>query len=399
MSNKRKLITDMFKVAKRRAAVAGAAYGADVANTLYNYVGNRVAPVSRSVGTQTTSKTKSQYARIKGGLEHRPYKRFRSKKARPINSKPLKKRQRKFINKVRKAIAYTKCYGEYVYLGNKQLRQASLDTYSTYFTDKNGIDISVGDARAAADAYSICFAGKAMNYDYGLLTGNVDNKTTFSTQFMLLNMHFKSTSTHVVNVEVYECMPKANMPGNQGPDDLMSLNSDDYVNRWAANNTATESTFNYTSLGSKVRHFTTLLQYYRVKVHNVKLLPGASSTLTFKRKAQTFDQSQLNDPANNLSPYVKGASYFFFRVINDPTVSGIASGEPACYHWPSNNQGGVALRYTRVIRVVPNNISSGTSYQAEKPAVAIGNWVDAVGSQTDQQVVYQAPFKLAEVAQ
>lgn len=394
----RKRITDYYRATKKRRPSMPTAD--EIA--LLAGLATRVQNQQPNSMTRTQTKTKEKWARVKGGLTHAPYKKMRKPtKRRAINSKPKSKRERKFNAKVLKAIKATKCYGEYIYHGHVQLRQDTTDRYGVNMFDFNGRKICIGDLRASIDAYSICFNGKSMGNDFQAITGNIDKRTTFSTAFEHLSMYFKSTSTHVVNIEVFELIPKMNLLENQRYDTIIYDSFNDYVNRWAPFNTAPEQTFGIDALGTASRHLTSLFQYYSVKVHNVKLLPGATSALSFKRKGRTLDQSKNLDTQDNTYPNTKGASYFFFRTLNDATVSGNPVNPGAqlpCHHWPSNYQGGVSMRYVRTIRCIPdNNLADNTA--AQKPVVAIANWTNFNESNTDQQVVYNAPFKLAESAQ
>lgn len=388
--SKRKIIQHAYRTVKR----------IKIPKKLVNAISTAVATAAGFTGSRTTTKTGTNSARTIG-LEHRPRKRMRTTKRKAINTAPKSKRVRKFNAKVLNALKSTKCYGEYVYQSCLQLRQVARDTYGVRFVDFNNRLVCLGDMRSVADAYSLCFNNKAMGNDFrGVLTGNVDKFTTFSTAFENLGMYFKSTSTHVVNIEVYECVAKMNMLDSMNPQNMVTQSFNDYVNRWAPTNPSAEGNFGVSALGVGSRHMTSLYQYFTVKVHKVKLLPGASSSLFFKRKGKVWDQSKYLDTLDNIAAISKGASYFFFRTLNDPTVSGTPGGlEPTVHHWPSNDQGGVAVRYTRTIRCIPNNITPSSVTQQERPTVVIGNWVNLVDTQTDQQVVYQAPFKLAEVAQ
>lgn len=394
-SQARKRITDYYRSTKRRRPSMPTAD--EIA--LLAGLANRPAPSS---STRTQTNTKGKWVRMKGGLTHAPYKKMKKPtKRRAINSKPKSKRERKFTAKVLKAIKSTKCYGEYIYQGHVQLRQDTLDRYGVNMFDYNGRKICLGDLRTAVDAYSICFNGKSLGNDNQSLVGNIPKTGTLNVAFEHLSMYFKSTSTHVVNIEVFEVIPKQNLLESMRYDTIIYDSFNDYRNRWAPFNTALETNFGVDALGACSRHFTSLYQYYTVKVHKVKLLPGASSALSFKRKARTIDQTKNLDTLDNLFPISKGASYFFFRTINDATVSGnpINPGtQLPCHHWPSNYQGGVSMRYTRTIRCIPdNNLTDGVD--GEKSTVAIGNWTNFIEGNLDQQVTYQAPFKLAEVAQ
>lgn len=376
-------------------------YRAPSARAIANAVGSVLTTGANLGGQRTSTRTQTKRTYSTAGLQHRGRKRMKTTKRKAINSAPKSKRVRKFNAKVMDALKSTKSYGEYIYQSCLQLRQDIRDRYGVRYTDFNGRLVTVGDLRACADAYSVCFNSKAMGNDFRVLTNNVDKNTTFSTAFENLSMFFKSTSTHVVNIEIYECIAKMNMLDAMNPQAMVAQSFNDYVNRWAATNPSAEGSFGPDALGCQSRHMTSLFQYFTVKVHKVKLLPGASSSLTFKRKGKVWDQSKHLDTLDNITAISKGASYFFFRTLNDPTVSGNpdVGVEPSCQHWPSNTQGGVACRYTRTIRVVPNNLAPSTVVQQERPAVVIANWINSVATQTDQQVVYQAPFKLAEVAQ
>lgn len=361
-------------------------------------LGNIVATAALGKGAQSYTKTNTRGKAVSSNrLSHRGPVRMKMKKRTAINSAKKSKRSRKFQAKVMKALKDTKCYGEYVYIAGAQLRQVNTDRLGMKYTDYNGRLIAIGDLKANIDAYSLAFGGKLMGNDYRNATGNINSVSTFNTVFENLHFYFKSTSSHVVNIEVVECTAKTNYKFAERPEVMVNESMNDYVSRWAASNVSAEQALTASTMGLGIRHYTSLFQYYTVKTHKVKLLPGATSSLSFSRKAKTWEQSKYRDSSDALCDITKGASYFFFRTINDPTVSGTPpAGESTVHRWPSNSQGGVALHYTRTIRVTPNSIatSAGTAI-GERPAIIVGNWVSFPAEESDQQVVYQNPISVS----
>lgn len=349
-------------------------------------------------GSATQTTTMRRKTGSTRGLVHRNKKKMKMKKRTAIGSAKKSKKTRKFTAKVLNALKDTKTYGEYVYLAGAQLRQVNTDRYGMKYSDYNGRLICIGDLKANIDAYSVCFLNKLLGNDYRNAIGNAGSTSTFNTVFENLYMYFKSTSSHVVNIEVVECIAKSNYQSSETPEAMVAASMNDYTSRWAASNISAEQVITPSSMGTGIRHYTSLFQYYNVKTHKVKVLPGATSSLSFKRRGRTFDMSKYMDQNDNLTHITKGASYFFFRILNDPTVSGNPppGSESTVHHWPSNTQGGVALHYNRTIRVIPSTIGrAGQAFEFDKPGIAIGNWVSFPEGELDQQVVYQNPIAVS----
>lgn len=310
---------------------------------------------------------------------------IRSGKRKIIN-RELKGKAKKFQRKVMRAVNHTKNFGEYTYFGQKQLRQGVLDKWSFFTDDFNGRPITIGNNRALVDAASICFNAKPMGNDYTNIVANFGPDQNLECLHERVEFYFKSTSSHVVNIEMYEFIAKVDTADSP----LVKINesNDDYKNRYAAFNTATETNFTFLDPGSEIKYFPTLYQEYNVKVHKMKLPPGHTASKVFKRKARTYEAIKHLDSAENALVYNKGSSTFYFRVINDITCSTAAAAPAIVHHWNSNVQGGVAMQYKRVIRsIAPNQATTN-----DKPTIAIGWWCPATGSEADQQVCVQNPI-------
>lgn len=304
---------------------------------------------------------------------------------------------KKFHNKVTKSVNFSKNWGRYAATEFAQLRQIYVDNRGTIFANPQGYRFRFGSPREIIHVASHLWLGKADTPNWNnVTTGNFANEQKFDVTFENVDFFFKSTSSHVVNIEMYECTSKKDLLLDYGPVDYI-LNSylgdyDDlltFVNDSGA--TVTQSAA-ATDLNSSSKEWVELYNTYNVKVHRFKLQPGDHTSKSFQiMKNYTMDMSKCSE--NDLILRVKKGitKDFFFRILNDPTVSG-TTGD--IHHWPSNAQGGVAVAYTRRIGMVPPGIADGTAAAStsQKNAFKRSVWRVATGTSVDQQVVVQNPI-------
>lgn len=305
---------------------------------------------------------------------------FRKRKAKGISNN-LTGVNRKFAKKVQKVIDHRDAWGEYVRVGGKQLRQTNIDEWKREDTDEYGTPLIIGSPLQLRDAASVLFNSKGMISDWTNGTGNFDKEVPIYVKHQYMTLFFKSTSSHVVNIEVYECTCKDSTEFS--PLSLAESSFDDYI-ALTQQNTGAAGVPSLGTLGVSSRHMSTLNKYYNVKVHKVKLNPGAFSQMVIKgRSNYTMDGSQNIEEAGVTLNYTKGTKSVFFRIINDVTVSGTLGDR--IHAWNSNSIGGVAMRYEIVNRMQPPNGVVG------KNTLKIFRDIHNVSTETDQQVTLENP--------
>jgi len=372
------------------AYAAGALYGGALYQT---YRHNNPAAVPKNARQRTIEPEKSSPTKTKS--VHMPQQgatKFLRTKPRPMASDKVKGVSKSLQRKVEKVIQHSKVYGKYTYIADVQLRQQNHDLYAFYTGDRNGQFFDLFTPYQFLDAASVLFSGKAINLNSGITAGNLNDDQKLSIQNSYVDIDFKSTSSHVVNLEIYECSPKVNTDKRPHTHVEESYNTYDAV----INNGATNYALNPLQLGTSPSDWVQLFDHYHVKTHHVKLQPGMSTKLFIQGpKSKFIDLTKFN---NNGTLYNHGKNLskaLFIRVINDATVSGSFYGGAGAYvhHWQSNNFGGVAMLYRRVIRMNPPdsvNASSTESINRIRTGVFLHN-LPGTNIETDQQVAYQNP--------
>lgn len=317
----------------------------------------------------------------------RTMKRGVKKRKKPSKSFMPQKKKTKFARKVVKVLADEQPTAYISRTCYQQLRQTTLDRVKYYDTDAQNNQIAFATPTEVLHNASICWNGKALSNDITSGALNLDSESVITVMKQNVSMFFKSTSNHVVNIEIFECTAKNNQNDSAQTDAGQSINDLRY-NALTADGLTPNGVevFGYSS--------TMMIELHRnwtVKVHRIKMLPGESTSKVFKISGmRTY---KLGNFKNNDSfwTYPKGSKSFFFRVINEPTVSGGGTGH--IHHWPSNTNGGVALRVhmTSILRK-PENVSTLSS---ATPGAFVFDATFATSSSTDQQVAYQNPITTA----
>jgi len=313
------------------------------------------------------------------------------KKCKLTSGQPLKLRK-KFVKNVQKVINHTKNYGEYNTISDIQVRQIVRDQYHYVGSDNNLIPLLHWSPRSIWDAASVLFHGKAIAFNgQNLPTDMLPVPSKFTIINSYVTYFFKSTSNHVVNIEMLICRPKNYRTAetiiqqiNDSTDDVRNISTS-----WL-----------YQRPGFKLSACETLHRNWTVEVRKMKFLPGASATQFIQGpKNQVFDGSKLVADGLNITttasmtPTCRGSVYVTFRVINDITVNGVTDG-PAwetVSAWPSSAVGGVAVRQQVCTKFAAPDATNNAQIGNVQ---AYGRFIASNLKDTDQQVVYENPINL-----
>lgn len=355
--------------------------------------------VSRSVGTTRSTQTPRRLAYTKSPKIAGRRRKASTSKKQGINRKPLKGISKKFIKKVQKVISHNTIFGKITMCHVQQLRQTTLDRYNYINTDDRGFEFQYGHPNDILSLASMLFNSKPQTDNTYDTTSNLPNDIKIDVEYYRVNMFFKSTSSHVVNIAIYECTSK--MPGP--PAVLTAINSSytslqnntQFIGGGAAVNTIKE----YVTTSQE--EWIDLHKDFWVKEHRIKLQPGDYTSKSFTiHKSFTWDGTKYQEN-NLLIGMAKGNKTFFFRVLNDPTcsttsnmtpTSGAAAGD--VHHWPSNTIGGVALKITRTFKCSP---PPSVAESSQTSRILHGEWQNAVSDARDQQVVIMNPITTGNV--
>jgi len=314
----------------------------------------------------------------------------------------------KFKKKVQAVNDYDKPYGEYIYVSDQQISQTERDDWAEYSTDNLGNYFAQFTPYQIWDAASVLFNAKAAvpNWLFNVaqgVNGNVRYKQSLHVINSYTNFEFKSTSAHVVNIEMFICYPKSNNPSDYAINlALASKNGTNYDYAYLnESDVVTAGTYNLlTNQGTTAGMWGSLHREYKVVKVTLKFNPGEQKKHFLQGpKNMTIDGTKYTTSNNTLCLHAKFAPQVFFRVINDPTVNGIETGSTRQYNvsqWPSNIQGGVAMRQRRHIRVrLPENTDASnitTLSEERQNTIYIGRWTKRDTTDIDQQVLVQNPL-------
>lgn len=330
----------------------------------------------------------------------------------------LRNVDRKLKRKIDAINDYDKPYGEYRYFSDQQIRQSQKDQYNIYYADNNGMLFDQFTPMQIWDAASVCFNGKTANPNYyaGVTqnwTANVRYKQTIHVVNSYTKFEFKSTSSHVINLEMYVCSPRNNAVSQPVPSAINNQtnaqNDQFYIQE--INGSITGRSINFeTDLGVKGTDWTSLHKDYLVECTKYKFQPGEHK-IHYVQGPKMIDidgTKYASGDGLTLQNYAKFAKFIFFRIINDATVcgvEGIQSSTECVARWPSNYQGGLAMRQMRSIHIrMPETTDINTN---DIPAYAgtrqnqlhIGRFTRRSNYDTDQQVVVENPIGLASIFQ
>ena len=371
------------RIVKGVLANAGLAAAAGVAERFIGPSNKGFASYSKGAGTWTKKL---------GGRRRN----FKSRKVKAIGTVKPKGITSKFISKVNKAVAFTGHWGLHTVTDQVQLRQITIDQWNIVSVNEMSIQMEFGTPNDILNSASVLYNAKTDVQNPDTLTGNfpvaglkleiVDYKVDF---------FFKSTSSHVVNIELYECTAKSKVLAafNVYSYVTNSYNGDynDLLYQQDAAFAVTNRTMSANDLNSTAKEWTELLKEYSVKKRVIKLQPGDHTTHSirvFGSKVLDYSNECLENAGVCAS--MKGTKCIFFRIINDPTVS---AGTGQIHAFPSSAQGGVACRYTKSIRIKPPAPMNLTlSNYRNQNIIRRAEWFRVDGASTDQQVVINNPI-------
>lgn len=320
---------------------------------------------------------------------------FVGRKTRPIENN-LKGVNKKFVAKVQKVINNNESWGEYMHIGNKQLRQIDRDEYQIESTDEFNTAFVLDSNYSIENAAAILWNSKDSVNNVEDRTLLLDKGTPIKVLHSQIEFFFKSTSSHVVNLELFECTSKTQDSNAADANAWAQTTFDDYEFTIRRDTAATSNLIS--RYGVEPRHFTSLHQRFNVKVHKVKLGPGEYSYLKIRGMKKTYDRSQMQGAGADTNRFSRGSKSFFFRIINDVTCSTSIN---RIHAWPSNSRGGVAMRYQTTYRIAPPKMTPignvTTLPPAFLPVTRVRNVVkihQSYNSETDsndQQVTYYNP--------
>jgi len=358
-------------------------------------------------GTRTRT-TRKRKVRTLGEVGHgQAWK--RTKRQKPLRPGP--KVNKKFKRKVESVIDYGRPYGQYHYLSDQQLRQGTRDEYGYFSTDNNSIAFTHFTPYQIWDAASVCFNNKGLSNNPTAdtaqgITHNVRYKQEIHVINSYVKMDFKSTSSHVVNIEMYVCYPKSN--ANIENVDAAIVGSGAQINSAYSylntSNAVTSGTFsNFANVCSTPAMWSQLYRDYKVTKTQFKFNPGEKKSHFLQGpKNFTVDGTMIGDDTNTLNTTAKWSPSVFFRVLNDATVNGVNTGTSAttCVsNWPSNYRGGVAFTQERVIRLrMPTTLDASSTVDTQagnsQNTVIFGRWRRVHAYDEDQQVCVEQPAQV-----
>lgn len=318
---------------------------------------------------------------------------------------------RKFKAKVEKVISYGKPFGEYCYMSDARLHQDVKNEWNVVAADNNAKAFEQFSMAQVWDAASIMFNDKVVSnsWDNDIAEG-ANHNVRYKQAIHVINSYtlfeFKSTSSHVVNIEMYICTPRSNvvtdLPHSLAEDTNVSMNTGYfYLNAAEA---VTAGTFNaIQNEGSASYMWSQMHKEFTVQKVQLKFNPGEQKKHFLQGpKNYTYDGTK-GILYNGTTPGVmKCQKYVWFRIINDPTVSGVSSGTTpteTIARWPSNYQGGVAMRQKRIIRVrCPDTLDADAFVdlaENRQNSYVIGQFCRIDALDVDQQVTVENPIAKA----
>lgn len=329
-------------------------------------------------------------------------KRSRTVKPKAINSK-AKGVSKTFEKKVKKVLAGDEPWGKYVYTSRVHIFQDNRDTWAIAANDENGQVLEFGTPDQYLDAASILWNGKPARVAWENSSGNLSSDTKVQITKSYASLFMKSTSSHVCNVEVYECRPKMLQSNGAFGSAAVSYNGLSGYSKYYDTNTLGGNQMSIYALNSTADEWTQLYSYFKVKKHTVKLIPGESTSLHFSGVSNTTLDLQKCKDNVTIQRYAPKANSMclFFRIINDISVSSSSSGfnnAGQIYHFPSSVKGGVAIEFKRVYNLRPpqGEYTGGNNVIAD-PVIVNSLWYKAVGSAIDQQVTFENPQTTAGI--
>jgi len=372
------------------------------------YTANRLRLANRARTLARSQARRPKVRRLGGDVGHgQAWK--RTKRQRPLRPGP--RVNKRFKRKVETIIDYGKPYGQYHFLSDNQLRQVDRDTYGYYSTDNNAIGMTHFTPYQIWDAASVCFNNKAAHFNPTVdLAQGITHNVRYKQEIHIINsyvkMDFKSTSSHVVNIEMYVCYPKSNANVENVDDAIIGsgLQVNSTYSLLNTSNAVVSGTWsNFANILSTPAMWSQLYRDYKVTKTQFKFNPGEKKSHFLQGpKNFTVDGTTMGDNANTLNTAAKWSPSVFFRVLNDATVNGVTTGTTAttCVsQWPSNYRGGVAFTQERVIRLrMPTTLDAAVAIDTQagnmQNTIVFGRWRRLHAYDEDQQVCVEQPAQV-----
>lgn len=364
-------------------------------------------------GAPTKTKTKTKKRKVSKGTGDSGEAWKVSKVVR--SRRTLLKVDKKLKKKIDAINDHDKPFGEYRYISDQQLRQSVKEEYNIYFADNNGQLFDQFTPMQVWDAASVCFNEKnaVPNYYAGTAqswTNNVRYKQTIHVVSAYTKFEFKSTSSHVVNLEMYICTPRNNAVSQTVAEALQNQTNaqNDFYFIQEPNGSITGRSIDFRKdLGVKGTDLSLLHRDYIVECVKFKFDPGEHKTHFVQGpKMLDIDGTRFaSGDGNTLYNYAKFAKFIFFKVINDQTVCG-GQGPAAIERvarFPSNYQGGLSMRQMRsIIFRMPEttdiNANDIPTYAGQRQnTLRIGRFIKQDAGDVDQQVLVENPISLSSI--
>lgn len=321
----------------------------------------------------------------------KPWSQTRTKTKKRVRSASDKKPsiKKNFRDKVQKVIGYNDSWGIYSYCSDVQLRQMNRDMWAYYDTDQNFVPLHLFTPRRIWDAASVCFNNKPMAA-FGSEVNTLSYRPAMKLKLIdsYFSMFFKSTSNHVVQIELIICSPKK-LDAQQSIFESIQFSTDDYKNN--------DAQTLYTNPTFRLEYATNLHVQYNVEVMRFKLNPGES---TYRRiegpKDMSLDGTKFmreegtSVNIDSFNTYAKFSKALCFRVINDVTVSTVPG---SCGAFPSSSIGGVACRMEHYIKMGDPKVPGSGNLDDGRCSINTGKFYLTSGA--DQQVVVNNPITVA----
>ena len=368
---------------KRKGLWTGGAVAADRALAVYR-------GGSQSTTKQSKRKRKDVPKRVSGVYRPKKLKICKSVSHKPRISK-------KFRTKVEKCLQYNEPFMVKKSMHNIRLAQTVINEFRHQYLDERGRVLTFNNPQELMHDVSLLQKGKADTDNYGTTAGNMNNDITIRQISYTTNWFFKSTSSHVVNIDMFICTAKFHSSEN-----FQALIDNSYVGDYNDLNTNAggSGSMGPTNLNAHPDQWVELYKSFKVRKVSFKLQPGDYTSKTFSlARNSTFNMSDLQTGGTE-HLVRKGGIIVFFRVINDISVSTIDAPltEGTVQAFPSNNQGGVACRFQRVAHYKPCPIDSTAATTITQNIYRVSEWQQTAEPGTDQQVAYQNPLNVTTFA-
>jgi hypothetical protein len=310
--------------------------------------------------------------------------------------------RKSFVTKVMKVMQAEDPYMIWRSVRASRLAQVTTDKYTWSNSDENGVGYDFFSPREFWDKISMLGNSKAISPNSASAAGNYVANLKVHVIQSYAKFFFKSTSSHVVNVEMYIGHYKQRSEGNTRDLRDWITQCEDDVTRLGYTGGAVSAGWTLIRQGTDVNLLPGLTKKWRVEKRTFKVNPGHYHVEYIQGpKNRIYEGSTMvkdglsgeDTSANQFDRYYPGSVNVCFRVINDATVSGGTTGGQI-HNWPSNEKGGVAMSCETTYKFNGDNVG------ATRNTVAVADFRSTFtgDAQQDQQVVVQNPASSASTA-